>query len=161
MKLNKTLASALLLTVTLTGCDNMVKNENKDANAPVVEENKADTAKENQNTADEAKAPEQTAENKAENTEDTQNSADTNENADETTDQSQDTSTADMSADQKIEALEQAIFDNRSSARAVEILFELSPETVSGHEDELNELLETSNSLLEKAQTALDQLKAQ
>lgn len=41
MKLNKTLASALLLSVALTGCNNMVENEDsKDKNEPVVEENK-------------------------------------------------------------------------------------------------------------------------
>ena len=66
-----------------------------------------------------------------------------------------------MTTEQKVEALEQAIFDNRSSARAVEILFELSPETANAHADQLNELLDNSNSLLERAQSALDQLKAQ
>ena len=119
MKLNNTLASALLLSVALTGCNNMVENEDsKDKNEPVVEENKDKGT------------------NKAEDT-------------------------ANLSKDEKIEALEQSIFDNRSSARAVELLFELSPETANQHSDELNDLLDNSNMLLEKAQTALEELKAE
>ena len=172
MKLNKTLASALLLSVVLTGCDNMVKNENNDANAPVVEENTSENANEAQNTEENAQAPAETTENTAdsenaeENTageEATENAdqANTEENSDEANNESASTSTEGMTTEQKVEALEQAIFDNRSSARAVEILFELSPETANAHADQLNELLNNSNSLLERAQSALDQLKAQ
>ena len=162
MKLNKTLASALLLSVVLTGCDNMVKNENNDANAPVVEENTAENANEAQNTDDNTQAPAETTENTAEN----ENAEEAAENADqanteENSDETASTSTEGMTTEQKVEALEQAIFDNRSSARAVEILFELSPETANAHADQLNELLDNSNSLLERAQSALDQLKAQ
>ena len=83
------------------------------------------------------------------------------ENSDEANNETASTSTEGMTTEQKVEALEQAIFDNRSSARAVEILFELSPETANAHADQLNELLDNSNSLLERAQSALDQLKAQ
>lgn len=172
MKLNKTLASALLLSVVLTGCDNMVKNENNDANAPVVEENTAENANEAQNTDDDAQAPAETTENTADNEnaeentvgeEATENAdqANTEENSDEANNESASTSTEGMTTEQKVEALEQAIFDNRSSARAVEILFELSPETANAHADQLNELLDNSNTLLERAQSALDQLKAQ
>lgn len=172
MKLNKTLASALLLSVVLTGCDNMVKNENNDANAPVVEENTAENANEAQNTDDNAQAPAETTENTADNENAEENTAgeeatenadqaNTEENSDEANNESASTSTEGMTTEQKVEALEQAIFDNRSSARAVEILFELSPETANAHADQLNELLNNSNSLLERAQSALDQLKAQ
>lgn len=173
MKLNKTLASALLLSVVLTGCDNMVKNENNDANAPVVEENTSENANEAQNTEENAQAPAETTENTAdsENAEENTAGEEATENADqanteeesgeEANSETASTSTEGMTAEQKVEALEQAIFDNRSSARAVEILFELSPETANAHADQLNELLDNSNSLLERAQSALDQLKAQ
>ena len=57
--------------------------------------------------------------------------------------------------------MEQAIFDLRSSQRAVELLFQISPESTKAHEDELNSLLDESNDLLEKAQDALAQLKAE
>lgn len=159
MRLNKTLASSLLLSVVLTGCDNMVKNENNDANAPVVEENTAKNSNEAQNTDDNAQAPAETTENTAENEnveentageEATENAdqANTEENSDEANNETASTSTEGMTTEQKVEALEQAIFDNRSSARAVEILFELSPETANAHADQLNELLDNSNSLL-------------
>ncbi|MFO3665708.1 hypothetical protein ACCQ41_05560 [Anaerococcus sp. ENR0831] len=172
MNLNKTLASALLLSVVLTGCDNMVKNENNDANAPVVEENTAENANEAQNTDDDVQAPAETTENTADNENAEENNAgeeatenaeqaNTEENSDEANNETASTSTEGMTTEQKVEALEQAIFDNRSSARAVEILFELSPETANAHADQLNELLDNSNSLLERAQSALDQLKAQ
>ena len=149
MKLNKTLASALLLSVALTGCNNMVENENaetKEENAPVVEENTTETENEAKDTAETTDA-----ETKDE------DAAKTEENADEETP----TNTANLSTEEKIEALEQAVFDNRSSARAVELLFELSPETANENADVLNELLENSNTLLDQAQTALDELKAE
>lgn len=159
MKLNKTLASALLLSVALTGCNNMVQNENAtDENAPVVEENKKDETVEQ---AEEAETTEDTTAEEADKaeTEETTDEADTEETSeDEATEEVADTSN--LSTEEKIEALEQAIFDNRSSARAVELLFELSPETANENADVLNELLENSNNLLEQAQTALDELKA-
>lgn len=161
MKFNKTLAAALLLTVTLTGCDNMVSNENTtDDNSPVVEENKAETTETKETVED--KAGEESAESET----DTKEAATEDKAEDETattdegaTEETKDTSN--LSTEEKIAALEQSIFDNRSSARAVELLFELSPETANENADVLNQLLEDSNSLLEKAQTALDELKAE
>lgn len=161
MKFNKTLAAALLLTVTLTGCDNMVSNENTtDDNSPVVEENKAETTETKETVED--KAGEESAESET----DTKEAATEDKTEDETattdegaTEETKDTSN--LSTEEKIAALEQSIFDNRSSARAVELLFELSPETANENADVLNQLLEDSNSLLEKAQTALDELKAE
>ncbi|MFO3715260.1 MULTISPECIES: hypothetical protein [Anaerococcus] len=161
MKFNKTLAAALLLTVTLTGCDNMVSNENTtDDNSPVVEENKAETTETEETVED--KAGEESAESET----DTKEAATEDKAEDETettdeeaTEETKDTSN--LSTEEKIAALEQSIFDNRSSARAVELLFELSPETANENADVLNQLLEDSNSLLEKAQTALDELKAE
>ncbi len=161
MKFNKTLAAALLLTVTLTGCDNMVSNENTtDDNSPVVEENKAETTETKETVED--KAGEESAESET----DTKEAAteDKAEDETETTDEEATEETIDtsnLSTEEKIAALEQSIFDNRSSARAVELLFELSPETANENADVLNQLLEDSNSLLEKAQTALDELKAE
>lgn len=164
MKLNKTLASALLLSVALTGCNNMVQNENAtDENAPVVEENKKDE------TVEQAEPTETTEDTTAEEadkaeTEETTDEAATKETSEDEASEEEATEevadTSNLSIEEKIEALEQAIFDNRSSARAVELLFELSPETANENADVLNELLENSNNLLEQAQTALDELKA-
>lgn len=164
MKLNKTLVSALVLSAVLTGCNNMVENENtaNDENAPVVEEKAAETTEENVD-AEEA-ADEEAKEDQVEESTDAEEDADNDEEEAESAeaDEKETTSsTANLSTEEKIEAIEQAIFDNRSSARAVELLFELSPETANEHADVLNELLENSNSLLDQAQTALEELKAQ
>ena len=164
MKLNKTLVSALVLSAVLTGCNNMVENENtaNDENAPVVEEKAAETTEENVDT--EEAADEEAKEDQVEEATDADEDADNDEEEAESAEADEKettTSTANLSTEEKIEAIEQAIFDNRSSARAVELLFELSPETANEHADVLNELLENSNSLLDQAQTALEELKAQ
>lgn len=160
MKFNKTLAAALLLTVTLTGCDNMVSNENTtDDNSPVVEENKAETTETKETVEDKAGEESETDTKEAATEEQAATEDETATTDEEATEETKDTSN--LSTEEKIAALEQSIFDNRSSARAVELLFELSPETANENADVLNQLLEDSNSLLEKAQTALDELKAE
>ncbi|WP_297282217.1 hypothetical protein [uncultured Anaerococcus sp.] len=177
MKLNKTLIAALVLGIGLTGCDNMVDNgngeKNNDDNTPVVEENQDET----KNTADteneETKSDKNEETAKDDNEEKVETEADENdtdkESTEDTTEESdkkedsmtEEKSTGSQSKEEQIETLEQAIFDNRSAARAVELIFELSPEAAAKHEDELNALLDDSNELLEKAQTALDQIKEQ
>lgn len=163
MKLNKTLASALLLSVALTSCNNMVENEDsKDKNEPVVEENKDKGTNKAEDTAENKDDKDNQADEKDEDSEkNTDEVEDEATDSDENSQESETKDTANLSKDEKIEALEQSIFDNRSSARAVELLFELSPETANQHSDELNELLDNSNMLLEKAQTALEELKAE
>ena len=171
MKLNKTLLAALVLTLGLTGCDSMVnnKNQDKEADAPVVEENQdqAEGTEEGKETADEAETPENEesadmAENDGESEEASEN-ADGEEaaNAEENPDNeeaSETTSTADMTVEEKREALEQAIFDNRSQARAAELLLEMAPEKVEDIRPQLEALIEKSNDVLARAQQALDQL---
>lgn len=171
MKLNKTLLAALVLTLGLTGCDNMVnnKNQDKEADAPVVEENQdqAEGTEEGKETADEAETPEnEESSDMEENTgegEETSENADGEEdaNAEENKDNeeaSETTSTANMTVEEKREALEQAIFDNRSQARAAELLLEMAPEKVEDIKPQLEALIEKSNDVLARAQQALDQL---
>lgn len=166
MKLNKTLASALLLSVALTGCDSIVKNDNTAENTPVVEENTDAPAETTENEATETVETETTtdeAANNEETTETTETTTDGN-SAEETTNESsseQAADTSNMSIEQKKEMLEQAIFDNRSQARAAELLLELTPEKVADIEPQLQQLIDESNALLEQAQRALDQLNAQ
>lgn len=171
MKLNKTLLAALVLTLGLTGCDNMVnnKNQDKEADAPVVEENQdqAEGTEEGKETADGAETPaNEESSDMEENTgegEETSENADGEEaaNAEENEDNeeaSETTSTADMTVEEKREALEQAIFDNRSQARAAELLLEMAPEKVEDIRPQLEALIEKSNDVLARAQQALDQL---
>ena len=136
---SKTILATLALSLALVGCDNVVKND-KEGEAPVVEENTDENADEN------------SEENSAEGTE---------ENADENADENSEETKDDMAnaSDQDIrETLEQAIFDNRTQARAIEILLEMTPEQVADIKPELEQMLEDSNQLIDEAQATLDQL---
>lgn len=159
MKINKTIIAALMLTFTLASCDSVVQNEN----APVVETPAEDPAAvettepaETDDTTDTAETTEPAAEDAT--VESTDDQA-TDVTGDATDDMATDTA---MTADGDVRAaLEQAIFDNRSQARAIEILFELTPENVAGVADQLQAMLDESNSLLAEAQAVLDELDAQ
>lgn len=158
MKLNKTLVAALVLGIGLTGCDNMVDDESKkeDSKTPVVEENenkKEDSTKE----ATDEKDSDKVEEDKEESSDESSDALDDNEDSD----KDEESSSNSGSKADEIESLEQSIFDLRSSQRAVELLFEISPESTNAHEDELNSLLDESNGLLEEAQDALSQLKGE
>ena len=156
---SKTILATLALSLALVGCDNVVKND-KEGEAPVVEENTenapAENAEETTDQTAEDQASENTDENADENSEEDPAEG-TEENADENAEETED----DMAnaSDQDIrETLEQAIFDNRTQARAIEILLEMTPEKVADIKPELEQMLEDSNQLIDEAQAALDQL---
>ena len=96
-------------------------------------------------------------EDKEESSDESSDALDDNEDSD----KDEESSSNSGSKADEIESLEQSIFDLRSSQRAVELLFEISPESTNAHEDELNSLLDESNGLLEEAQDALSQLKGE
>ncbi len=156
---SKTILATLALSLALVGCDNVVKND-KEGEAPVVEENTENAPAENAEEATDQKAEDQASENTDENAD--ENSEEdpaegTEENADENAEETED----DMAnaSDQDIrETLEQAIFDNRTQARAIEILLEMTPEQVADIKPELEQMLEDSNQLIDEAQATLDQL---
>lgn len=154
MKLNKKILTALLLGAVLTGCDSVVQNDN--AQAPVVEENTDTAANEATETAETETMEETTPDNAAETTD-----AEGEEATEETDTAETEVAESNMTAEEQIEMLEQAIFDARSSARAVELLFEIAPEQTVGHEDRLNQLVEETNALIAEAQQAIDQLRGQ
>ena len=156
---SKTILATLALSLALVGCDNVVKND-KEGEAPVVEENTENAPAENTEEATDQTAEDQAGENTDENadenaTEDTEENSDENaeENADQTEDDMADASDKDIR-----ETLEQAIFDNRTQARAIEILLEMTPEQVADIKPELEQMLEDSNQLIDEAQATLDQL---
>ena len=159
---SKTILATLALSLALVGCDNVVKND-KEGEAPVVEENTENAPAENAEEATDDKAADQASENTDENTdenadenatEDTdENAAEGEENADQTEDDMANASDQDIR-----ETLEQAIFDNRTQARAIEILLEMTPEQVADIKPELEQMLEDSNQLIDEAQATLDQL---
>lgn len=156
---SKTILATLALSLALVGCDNVVKND-KEGEAPVVEENTENAPAENTEEATDQTAEDQAGENTDENadenaTEDTEENSDENaeENADQTEDDMADASDKDIR-----ETLEQAIFDNRTQARAIEILLEMTPEQVADIKPELEQMLQDSNQLIDEAQATLDQL---
>ena len=159
---SKTILATLALSLALVGCDNVVKND-KEGEAPVVEENTENAPAENAEETTDQKAEDQASENADENTdenadenatEDTdENAAEGEENAEEAEDDMADASDKDIR-----ETLEQAIFDNRTQARAIEILLEMTPEQVADIKPELEQMLEDSNQLIDEAQATLDQL---
>lgn len=155
---SKTILATLALSLALVGCDNVVKND-KEGEAPVVEENTENAPAENAEEATDQKAADQASENADENTdenatEDTdENAAEGEENAEEAEDDMADASDKDIR-----ETLEQAIFDNRTQARAIEILLEMTPEQVADIKPELEQMLQDSNQLIDEAQATLDQL---
>lgn len=159
---SKTILATLALSLALVGCDNVVKND-KEGEAPVVEENTENAPAENSEEATDDKAADQASENTDENTDENadenatedndENAAEGEENAEETEDDMADASDKDIR-----ETLEQAIFDNRTQARAIEILLEMTPEQVADIKPELEQMLEDSNKLIDEAQATLDQL---
>lgn len=159
---SKTILATLALSLALVGCDNVVKND-KEGEAPVVEENTENAPAENSEEATDDKAADQASENTDENTDENadenatedndENAAEGEENAEETEDDMTDASDKDIR-----ETLEQAIFDNRTQARAIEILLEMTPEQVADIKPELEQMLEDSNKLIDEAQATLDQL---
>ena len=161
---SKTILATLALSLALVGCDNVVKND-KEGEAPVVEENTENAPAENAEEATDDKAADQASENTDENTEENaeatedtdENAAEGEENAEENAEEAED-DMADASDKDIRETLEQAIFDNRTQARAIEILLEMTPEQVADIKPELEQMLEDSNQLIDEAQAALDQL---
>lgn len=161
---SKTILATLALSLALVGCDNVVKND-KEGEAPVVEENTENAPAENTEEATDDKAADQASENTDENTEENaeatedtdENAAEGEENAEENAEEAED-DMEDASDKDIRETLEQAIFDNRTQARAIEILLEMTPEKVADIKPELEQMLEDSNQLIDEAQAALDQL---
>lgn len=140
MKTKKILLAALIACFTLTGCDNLMKN-GKDNEAPKEEAPVTENATDDKD-----------AENKDENPGNEESTDQDSENTDEEMDEN---SNADVDAKA---SLEQAIFDNRTKARAIELLLDMAPEQVANIKPELEEMLENSNNLLEEAQAILDSL---
>ena len=150
---SKTIFATLALALALVGCDNVVKND-KEGEAPVVEENTENAPAENTDEASDAKEDDQANEETDANTDENAEV-----NADENTEEAENAGDMAEASDQDMrETLDQAIFDNRTQARAIEILLEMTPEQVADIKPELEQMLEESNKLIEEAQAVLDQL---
>lgn len=158
MKLtNKTLIAALLLAVTLTGCDSL-KNKLKNTDDKKVEEAADDKTEKKEGEED----AENTGSTEKEDSEDTkeENKEDKEEGKEEGEDKDKKASEAETdpgSTDK--EKLEDAIFNNRVQARAAEILLKEAPNSLSEESKaKLEKLVEDSTKLIEKAEALIDSL---
>lgn len=158
MKLtNKTLIAALLLAVTLTGCDSL-KNKLKNTEDKKVEE-AADDKTEKKEGEEDAENTDSTEKEDSEDTKE-ENKEDKEEGKEEGEDKDKKASEAETdpgSTDK--EKLEDAIFNNRVQARAAEILLKEAPNSLSEESKaKLEKLVEDSTKLIEKAEALIDSL---
>lgn len=141
---NKKIIAALLIAVTLTGCDSL-NNKAKDNEDTKVEEN----------TVDE-KANEKEAEEDAEMT-DSAEGEEVNEEANGEEEKESEAETDPGVTDK--EKLEDAIFNNRVQARAAEILLEEAPDSLTDEtKAKLEQLIEDSTQLIDQAEALIDTL---
>lgn len=146
---NKKIIAALLIAATLTGCDSL-NNKAKDAE----EDTKVEDT-----TVDEKEAAKE-GEEDAELNGSTEGEEKDTEGEEDATSEAEEESEAETDAGTTTaEQLEDAIFNNRVQARAAEILLEEAPESLSEEtKAKLQQLVEDSNELIEKANQILESL---
>ena len=158
MKLtNKKIIAALLIAATLTGCDslnNKAKDAEEDTKVEDVTVDEKEAAKEGEEDAD-LNGSTEDAEGEEKDTKEGED-AEGEEDATSETEESE----AETDSGQTIaEKLEDAIFNNRVQARAAEILLEEAPESLSEEtKAKLQQLIDDSNELIEKANQILESL---
>lgn len=162
MKLtNKTLIAALLLAVTLTGCDSL-KNKLKNTEDKKVEEQTDETGKkEGEEDAENTGSTEEAEEGKdSEEGEESKEGKDAEEGEESKEDKKEKSGEAETDPGKTVkEKLEDAIFKNRVQSRAAEILLQEAPESLSAEQKaKLEKLIEESNKLIEKAEEMVDSL---
>lgn len=144
MKNTKYILLALVLSLGLTSCNNLSQNANnkeETAQTEVSEENKdaKDTKDEKENSKEnkEAKKDDKEASNKDDGMEDIDKEE----------------------LKEELKNLEDSLFENKVQARACEILIEENPQLVENVRDELDSLLEESNTSVEASEDLIRQLK--
>lgn len=143
IKKSSSLILALVLSIGLTACNK--------TNAP---EDKASTQ-----TSESVKSVESNPEKNVTSTKQVvSNESSSNDMTSDESSSSLDTSN--MSDEEKIATLEDSIFENRVRARAAELLIENNPASVESFKDKLDEVLEQSNQLNERANELLQELQA-
>lgn len=144
MKNTKYILLALVLSLGLTSCNNLSQNANnkeETAQTEVSEENKdaKDTKDEKENSKEDKEAIKDDKE--------TSNKDDGMEDIDK------------EELKEELKNLEDSLFENKVQARACEILIEENPQLVENVRDELDSLLEESNTSVEASEDLIRQLK--
>lgn len=143
MKNTKYILLALVLSLGLTSCNNLSQNANnkeETAQTEVNEENKE--KKDAKDTKDEKEDKEAKKDDK-----ETSNKDDGMEDIDK------------EELKEELKNLEDSLFENKVQARACEILIEENPQLVENVRDELDSLLEESNTSVEASEDLIRQLK--
>lgn len=164
---SKVVLAGLLLSLSLTSCNNLSKNKNNEEDASKkTEVTESADSKEKEGTAEkDADSKEDAKEDKKEGTTE-KDSKDNKENKDSKDDadkeNSEDKEDADSneeggkSKEELIAKLEQAIFDSKVTVRALEILQTEAPDAIEGREAEVQEMIDRANEVLENATAVLD-----
>lgn len=176
---NKVVLAGLLLSLSLTSCNNMSENKNTaDDNKNETEVTESADSKETKEKADDKEAEEKDKDNKDADKADKVDKSDSKEEKTDDKEASDKEETADdekaedkeakgdkedsegaQTKEEAIAELEQAIFDSRVTMRALEILQTEAPEAIEGREDEIQALIDHSNEVIESAREILDQVQ--
>lgn len=175
---NKVVLAGLLLSLSLTSCNNMSENKNTaDDSKNETEVTESADSKETEEKTDDKEAEEKdkdkdnkdadkadkddSKEDKSDEKEasDKEESADDEKAEDKEAEEDNEDSEGAQTKEEAIAELEQSIFDSRVTMRALEILQTEAPEAIEGREDEIQALIDHSNEVIEKAREILDQVK--
>ena len=140
MKNTKYIFLALVLSLGLTSCNNLSQNANnkeETSQTEVSEENKDAKETKDEKEDKEAKKDDKEASNKDDEMEDVD----------------------EEELKEELKNLEDSLFENKVQVRACEILLKENPELVEGISDELGELIEESNTSIEKSEELIKQVK--
>lgn len=145
MKNTKYIFLALVLSLGLTSCNNLSQNTNnkeETAQTEVSEENK-----DAKDTKDEKKDSKEDKEAKKDTDKETSDKDDVMEDADE------------EELREELKTLEDSLFENKVQVRACEILLKENPDLVEGISDDLDKLIEESNTSIENSEELIRQVK--
>lgn len=145
MKNTKYILLALVLSLGLTSCNNLSQNANnkeETAQTEVSEENK-----DAKDTKDEKKDSKEDKDSKKDTDKETSDKDDSMEDVDE------------EELREELKTLEDSLFENKVQVRACEILLKENPDLVEGISDDLDALIEESNSSIENSEELIKQVK--
>lgn len=161
---NKVVLAGLLLSLSLTSCNNLSKNKNneEDASKKTEVSESADSEKKEGIAEKEADSKKDAEEDKKEGTSEKEatDKKDSKDDADKKDAEGKEDSDKDAKTKEELVAkLEQAIFDAKVTVRAIEILQTESPEAIEGRKAEVQEMLDHSNQVLDKANEVLEKVQ--
>ena len=145
MKNTKYILLALVLSLGLTSCNNLSQNAN----------NKEETAQ--TESSEENKDAKDTKDEKETSKEDKDSKKDTDKETSDKDGGMEDVDKEELK--EELKNLEDSLFENKVQARACEILIEENPELVADIRDDLDALLEESNTSIQASEELIKQVK--